>query len=167
MPRPLESPGARLTALWNRLSGLPAGPWLFSRLLGHMVPYTGRLGATVVQFDPGHVRVRLRDRRAVRNHLRSVHAIAIANLGELTTGLAVLGALPSSVRGILTAIEVRYLKKSRGTLVAEALCAIPDVAGSAEHAVEAEIRDAAGDVVAVVVAQWLLSPVPPENSSAS
>ena len=125
-----------------------------------MVPYTGALGATVVQFDPGHVRVRLRDRRGVRNHLRSVHAIALSNLGELSTGLALLGALPPTVRGILTGIDTEYRKKARGLLDAEARCEVPEVAASIEQVVEAEIRDAAGDVVAVVHARWRLSPVP-------
>lgn len=125
-----------------------------------MVPYSGTVGATVERFEPGHVIVSLRDRRGVRNHLRSIHAIALANLGELCTGLAVLGAAGADVRGILTAIEVRYLKKARGRLIAEALADLPDVRGDVDHDVEARIRDQAGDVVATVRAHWRLSPVP-------
>jgi len=79
-----------------------------------MVPYTASIGAVVERFEPGHVLVSLRDRRGVRNHLRSVHAIALANVGELSTGLAVLGAMGGDVRGILTGLEVAYLKKARG-----------------------------------------------------
>ena len=165
MPTSLESPGARLRSLWIRLSPLPGGRWLFSRLLGKMVPYSGALGATVVQLDPGHVRVRLRDRRGVRNHLRSVHAIALSNLGELSTGLALLGALPPTVRGILTGIDTEYHKKARGLLEAEARCEVPEVAASIERVVEAEIRDTDGDVVAVVHARWRLSPIPSASRS--
>ena len=130
-----------------------------------MVPYSGALGATVVQLDPGHVRVRLRDRRGVRNHLHSVHAIALSNLGELSTGLALLGALPPTARGILTGIDTEYRKKARGLLEAEARCEVPEVAASIERVVEAEIRDAAGDVVAVVRARWRLSPLPSTSHS--
>ena len=157
--RRLESPGTRLRVLWARLSPLPGGRWLFNRILARMVPYSGALGAKVVQLDPGHVRVRLRERRSVRNHLRSVHAIALANLGELTTGLAMLGALPDSVRGILVGLEVEYLKKARGLLEAEARCQVPEVRESTELVVYAEIRDEPQDVVAIVRARWRLSPV--------
>lgn len=153
---PYESPGARIQALWRRLSPLPGGRWLFSRLLGVMIPYTATVGATVLHLEPGHVRVRARERRRVRNHLGSVHAIALANLGELATGLALVGALGPGARGILTGIDVRYLKKARGTLQAEARCAVPDVTTSMDRSVEAEIRDEAGDVVATVAAHWRL-----------
>lgn len=164
MARSNESPGARLRALWARLAPWPGGRWLFSRLLGRMVPYTASIGATVERFEPGDVVVRLPDRRRVRNHLRSVHAIALANVGELSTGLALLGAMGPDVRGILTGIDVRYLKKARGALRAEARCTIPEVADNVDYAVEARIVDAGGIEVATVKALWRLSPVPDRAS---
>jgi acyl-coenzyme A thioesterase PaaI-like protein len=154
------SPSARLQAMWRRLSPLPGGRWLFSRLFGRMVPYSGSVRPLVVQLEPGNVRVRMRDRRAVRNHLSSVHAIALANLGEATTGLAVVGALPPTARGILVGLEVAYHKKARGPLEARCRCVVPQVAAREEHEAVAQIYDAAGDVVATVTARWLVEPLP-------
>lgn len=164
MPRSNESPGDRLRALWGCLAPLPGGRWLFSRALDLMVPYSATIGATVLRFDPGHVVVRMKERRRLRNHLRSVHAMALANLGELCTGLAVVGALGPEARGILVGIDVRYLKKARGTLEAESRCDVPTVTEAIDRDVTADILDRSGDVVATVTARWRLGPVPASRS---
>ena len=150
------SPGRRVLRLWRALTPLPGGPWLFTRLLGRMVPYSGTLGAVVRELEPGSCRVSLRERRRVRNHLGSIHAAALANLGELATGLATLTALPADVRGILVALEASYEKKARGRIAAACRTEAPEVLGTVEHRPRAELIDAEGDRVAEVRATWRL-----------
>jgi acyl-coenzyme A thioesterase PaaI-like protein len=103
--------------------------------------------------------VQLSDRRRVRNHLDSVHAVALVNLGEVATGLAILSQLPPNARGIVTALSAEYRKKARGLLMAECRTdPIPSVSEPMEREVSAEIVDQARDVVAVVRARWRISP---------
>lgn len=159
MATSLAAPGARLARLWDQLSPLPGGTWLFSRVLGWMVPYTGSISPHVRTLEPGYAKVELSDRRAVRNHLASIHAIALVNLGEVTSGLAMLVGLPPGVRGIVTGLSIEYLKKARGTLTADARVTIPSVTTPVDHDVEAVITDETGDVVAKATVRWRLAPV--------
>ena len=151
--------GKMLRDRWQTLEKLPAGKWLFSKVLGLMVPYTGALGSKVQHLSPGHTIVTLKERRRVRNHLHSVHAIALANLAEVSTGLAVLSGMPDDARGILAGIEIEYLKKARGLLTAECKCSIPKSSERSEHLIQGTIRDAAGDDVAKATARWLIGPI--------
>ena len=77
-----------LRRLWNVLRHTPGGSVLMGQLVGSMAPYTGTIRPEVLRLEPGNVQVRMGDRRAVRNHLRSVHAIALMNLGEVKIGRA-------------------------------------------------------------------------------
>jgi uncharacterized protein (TIGR00369 family) len=156
MPGSLAAPGERLRSLWRRLAHLPGGKALFSFLFGQMVPYTGALGARVEALEPGLCRVSLRDRRRVRNHLNSVHAMALGNLAEAASGLAVVAALPPGVQGILTGFSITYVKKARGRLVAECRVDVAPVTEEREQNAEVTVTDSTGDVVARATARWRL-----------
>ncbi len=148
-----------LLAKWDRMSKLPAGKWLFSRFLGRAIPYTGSIKARVEELERGHSKVTLRDRHAVRNHLHSIHAVALMNLGELTSGLAMVGGLPAHLRGILVGFRMEYLKKARGTLTAETRCTVPTENTRQEQIVSVDIKNEKGDTVCRAHATWLIGPV--------
>jgi len=145
---------------WERLRPLPGGRWLFSQFLGWMIPYTGSIHPEVLDLEPGFARIRMRDRRRVRNHLRSIHAIALTNLAEVASGLAMTAALPATIRGIVVRIIMDFDKKARGTLVAECRCSIPAITTPLEFPVTAVVRNAAGETVARATVHWLLAPRP-------
>jgi acyl-coenzyme A thioesterase PaaI-like protein len=150
----------RLLRTWQRLSGLPGGKVLFSALLGRMAPYSGSVRPRVEALAPGVARVRMHDRRRVRNHLRSIHAIALMNLAEMTTGLAMLAGMPKDARAILIGLEIEYKKKARGTITGEARVDVPRSNERQELTLEAVLRDEAGDEVARARARWLIGPRP-------
>jgi acyl-coenzyme A thioesterase PaaI-like protein len=142
---------------WSRLSPLPAGEKMFSLGIGWIAPYSATIGARVEAIRPGYARVSVRDRRKLRNHLHSIHAIALVNLGELATGLAVLSTIPSNMRGILVDIHADYLKKARGKLTATAEFRLPDpLHDNTSCEVEAQLTDQDGETVTRVRATWLI-----------
>ena len=159
MARSNPAPGEHMLARWQQLSRLPFGNRLFSWMVGRMAPYTGSVGGVYTDLRPGFARVELRDRRGVRNHLASVHAVALVNLAEMTSGAALLTALPAGVRGIVTGLRIEYLRKARGTLVATTTAVAPAVIVTPiSHEVQATIVDADGELVAACTVTWRLSP---------
>jgi acyl-coenzyme A thioesterase PaaI-like protein len=120
----------------------------------------------VVALEPGMAQVEIRDRRRLRNHLHSIHALALANLGELASGLAMTMALPPDVRGIPIRLEIDYLKKARGRIIAEGHAAPPSAVPAPTDAIAtARLTDEAGDQVARLTITWRLSPpATPERS---
>lgn len=152
-----ESPGEKIFANWNKLKDKPFGKRIFSRAVGKMAPYTGSIKALITDLQPGDCQAFLKERRSNMNHLRSIHAIALINLGEVTSGLAVLSGMSSQIRGILTKMDMEYLIKAKGDLTAQCVCTIPTVEDKLNYEVKTTIKDSSGEVVAVGTFYWLLS----------
>jgi acyl-coenzyme A thioesterase PaaI-like protein len=138
---------------------LPGGQWLFARIFSLFVPYSGSVGPRIRVLEPGHAEVEIPDRRANRQHLGSVHAIALMNAAEQASGLAMLAGLPEGIRGIVTQISMQYLKKARGTIRAVSHVAVPAVTADTDLDVTAECLDRGGNVVARATVRWRVGPV--------
>ncbi len=140
---------------------MPAGGRLFSVAVGFKVPYAATIRPRVRDVVYGRTRVDLPDRRRVRNHLRSIHAVALAGLGELTANMALMSTQPASGRWIVRDMRVEYLKKGRGTITAE--CQVDDVAWDTDRNIEgvAVLRDQRGNTVARVHMSWKVGPRAP------
>jgi uncharacterized protein (TIGR00369 family) len=148
-----------LRAAWDHLARLPGGRRAFSRLIGAAAPYTGSIRAEVVEASEGRALVKLRERRRVQNHLRSIHAAALANLAEMTGSLAVAFSLPPASRFIPVGLRIDYLKKARGTI--HAACTCPAFQGGvrSEHELPIELTNEKGDTVARAHLRVLIGPV--------
>lgn len=140
-------PSAIVVDHFKRISRIPGGKRVFSKIIGRAIPYTGSVNAVVQELEPGRAVIAMADRRGIRNHLKSVHAIALANLGEFTASLAMTTRQPPEARWIVTGINVTYVKKARGTITATADAPKIDWNTPGEHRVLATLRDPAGDVV--------------------
>jgi acyl-coenzyme A thioesterase PaaI-like protein len=147
-----------LLALWRRLQPFPGGEWLFARLFAYTVPYSGSTRPRIRILEPGHAEVEIPDRRANRQHLGSVHAIALMNVAEMASGLAMMAGLPGTVRGIVTSLSMTYHKKARGTIRAVSRVTVPTVTEDRDFDVTAECVDREGTVVATATVRWRLGP---------
>jgi acyl-coenzyme A thioesterase PaaI-like protein len=152
------SRGNFIRDLWDRVSPLPGGKILFTRAVGMAAPYTSTIGARVVALRPRFAEVVMRDRPAVRNHLRCVHAVALVNLAELTGNMALAYTLPDDARFIVAGLSIEYLKKARGTLHATSECPPIPSSVKAEYRVPVSIWNTSGEEVARAELRSLVGP---------
>ncbi|MGK3987293.1 hotdog fold domain-containing protein [Sorangium sp. So ce136] len=147
-----------LRDLWDKLRHLPGGKRLFSATLGVMAPYTSTIRADIEVLERGRAEVTMRDRPGLRNHLRSVHAVALVNLAELTGNTALSYSLPDDARFIVTGLSIEYVKKARGTIRAVCECPVPDTSERREYQIPVSLRDATGTEVARATLRSLVGP---------
>src|SRR5690606_41583420 len=69
-------PPSRLVALFDRMSRLPMGRWLFARTVCFRAPYFATIAPRFLVLGLGRCEIAIPDRRRVHNHLGTVHAIA-------------------------------------------------------------------------------------------
>ncbi len=124
------------------------GRWFVSRAICWRAPYFASIAPRIERLEAGFCVVRIRDRRAVHNHIGTVHAIALCNMAELAGGLATDAAIPARLRWIPKGMNVRYLRKAVGTMTASArIDPIADHAEAREAHARVEVADAAGEIV--------------------
>jgi acyl-coenzyme A thioesterase PaaI-like protein len=144
---------------WEQAKRFPAGKALFSFFLGKFViPYTGTVSPLIEEVTPGRARVVLKDRRKVRNHLNCIHAIALLNVGEFTTGLAMTAQLPADARAIITELKMAYHLKARGRIIATCDCPPLDLTTTRDYQIQSELRDSSNQIVATCTATWRVGP---------
>jgi acyl-coenzyme A thioesterase PaaI-like protein len=154
----MTDPASTLLARWNHASGTRLGRWLFSRAVGRFAPYSGTIAPRIESLEPGRAVIAMNDRKAVRNHLRSIHAAAMMNLVELTGSLAASASLPPGSRMIPVRVDTEFLKKARGTLTADAQCEIPKSPDHGQLPVGVAVTDGDGDEVARARVEVLVGP---------
>lgn len=154
----------------DKLQSLPGGigPRAMGLAAALFVPHAARMGFRVENLTKRSIAVTMPDKRSNRNHLKSIHAMALAHLGEFTTGLLTLYALsPDGYRTILTKYEIEYLHKARGRITARATLELPKAKkgksaslDKKDLTVTAEMTDRSGTVVAKTTATWRIGKLP-------
>ncbi|QWZ09190.1 DUF4442 domain-containing protein [Nocardioides panacis] len=107
--------------MYRQVTRLPQGHRVFSRLFTLKAPYFGTVRPRFVELRPNYAELTVRKRRAVHNHLGTVHVIAICNGLEAAMGALAEASVPRTKRWIPKGMEVRYTAKATSdiTCVAE------------------------------------------------
>lgn len=108
----------RLLNIYTQCRKLPFGNHIFSRLVCFKAPYFRTIRPVFRELRPGYCEVTMKNRRSIRNHINSVHAIAMCNISELTAGSMLEVTLPRDMRWIPKGMQVEYLKIARTDLKA-------------------------------------------------
>jgi acyl-coenzyme A thioesterase PaaI-like protein len=142
---------------WQTLSGRPGGKWLFSRMVSWKTPYFASIKPAFLELRPGFCEVRMKKRRAVQNHIATVHAIAMCNLAEIAGGVMTEVTVPQSHRWIPKGMTVEYIKKAESSLRAIAkLEPIPQFSAAQELPVTVNVIDTNDQIVfRAVITMWV------------
>ena len=152
---------------FNQLARLPGGKRLFIYALCLKAPYFSSIRPEVVALKPGYSEYRMKKRRAVQNHLGTVHALAMGNLCELAAGTAMEASLPARLRWIPKSMNIEYLKKAETDLTAR--CRVNDINDQFEGdlPVLVEVLDARGELVSRAHIHMYLSRKPERSAQSS
>jgi len=148
---------SQLLSYWQRLSGLPFGKWFFSRLVCWKAPYFSSIRPSITDLRPGYCEVHITKRRAVLNHIGTVHAIAMCNMAEIAGGTMTDVTIPTTHRWIPKKMTVEYLKKAETDLKAVAkLNPIPQFSSASELPVNVTVTDRNDQTVfKAVITMWV------------
>ena len=164
MHAPILRPPTRMTRtsnrvldLWHRMAAKPGGKWLFTRLICLRAPYFATIRPTFDTLEPGRASVRMGKRRAVHNHIGTVHAIAMCNMAELAGGVMTDVTVPSTHRWIPKGMTVEYLAKAETDLLATASAGdVPDAPEGQDYPVQVDVTDTRGTTVfRAVITMWV------------
>ena len=106
----------RVLQIQKNLQKYPWGQSIFSYLVARNAPYFLTIRPKIEVLKPHFCQIKMRKRRRVENHIRTVHAIAMCNLCELTAGLCLEVSLPKTHRWIPAGMQVAYVKKAKTDL---------------------------------------------------
>jgi acyl-coenzyme A thioesterase PaaI-like protein len=139
------------------LKKLPCGLWLFSRIICFKAPYFASIHPNFTFLEPGRGEALLKKRRAVQNHIGTVHAIAMANLCELVAGTVLEITLPETHRWIPKAMKINYLAKANTDVRASTAIQQETLPDAGTKNVLVEVKDTAGTLVVTAEIEMYIS----------
>lgn len=150
------------TATTLPVVGPLVGERLFSFAFSQVAPYFWSIRPRFTVIEPHHAEVVVPKRRGVKNHLGTVHAIALCNGLEAAMGVLAEATIPADKRWIPKGMEVAYTAKATSDITCHADTdpvqwsdeALPDAGGEVPVRVKG-VRDDGTVVIEGVIRLWV------------
>jgi acyl-coenzyme A thioesterase PaaI-like protein len=84
------------------------------------IKYAGTTGIAIQEWNEQQSIVQLKNRFRVQNHLKGIHATAMATLAESATGMVFGVHVPDTHIPLLKSIKIQFVKRAQGDLRAVA-----------------------------------------------
>lgn len=105
-----------LLKLYHKCLRYPFGRQLFSALFARKAPYFRSIKPLITELKPNYCELRFRKRKAVQNHIGTVHAIALCNGLEMAMGAVAEASIPKHLRWIPKGMTVNYTAKANSDI---------------------------------------------------
>jgi acyl-coenzyme A thioesterase PaaI-like protein len=93
--------------------------WLLNRLLWRLIPFNHSHKVSIYKISEEQVTIKLPYKRSNQNHLKGMHACALATLCEYACGIGLMTKLdPKNYRIILKEIKLDYLAQAKSDVFA-------------------------------------------------
>ncbi len=134
-------------------------------LVAYVIPFNRPHGFRVLEIGDDRVLTCAPYRRKNHNHLRGIHACAIATISEFSAGFLLLSKLdPAKYRLIMSHLEVEYLYQAKQEIVAQSILSEEDfrqvvidplrVEESCSIVMETRVKDREENEIAVAKTTW-------------
>ncbi len=109
-----------LVSLTSRAKGSSFWLWVLNRALGWTIPFNRPHGFKLIKIGDGLIRTMAPYKNGNLNHLKGIHACAIATVAEFSAGFLLLTSLdPKRYRLIMSRIEVDYSYQAKEQIISE------------------------------------------------
>ncbi len=110
---------SRIHNLIDNASGSFFYKWLLNRIISFTVPFNAPHHFKIIKIQRGEVKVLLPYRRSNLNHVKGIHACALATLCEFTIGMALISKISEKeFRIILKNLRMEYHYQGKTDVIA-------------------------------------------------
>ena len=154
-----------LPVLTSRAKASPFWLWVLNRALSRSIPFNRPHGFELLEIGENVIKTTASYKRTNHNHVKGIHACAIATVAEFSAGFLLLTKLdPKRFRLIMSRIEVEYLYQAKERIFSESFLD-PEVLDETIYkplqeqeavtiSLKSEVTDVSGNQIAVASTYW-------------